>query len=105
MSDPDPDYPLSLFRDAFSSVVFRGAAFFLTCLGGITLGCGLHGDWRNPFNIDLASFVVIVNILTGIDLILVAILFLFLYRRGSWPYLLVAFFVQSLGAWLAASTK
>ena len=69
------------------------------------LGYGLHGDWRSPFNIDLVFFVVLVNILTGVDLVLIATLFLFLSRRGSWPYLLVAFLVQSLGAWLAGSAK
>ncbi len=105
MSNPDPDYPLSSFTNATWSVVFRVVAFFLTCVAAITLGQGIHGDWVNPFDTVLVPYVVIVNIFTGVDLVLGVTLFLFVYRQGSWHYLLVGFLVQTLGAWIAAAAK
>ena len=105
MSDPDPDYPLSAFRNAASSVVSRVVAFVLTCLIAITLGYGLHGNWLNPFDSVLVPIVFMMNIFTGIDLILGVILYLFVCREGSWLYLPIAFLAQGLGAWFAASSK
>jgi hypothetical protein len=106
VSEPDPNYPLSVFTSAFSSVVVRSAIFVLTCIAAIAVGNWIRVGWQNPFNSGVIALTIIASIISIWGAVFYAALLmffvLFLRYEGSWIWLPVAFITQAIDAWLMA---
>ena len=108
MSEPDPDYPLSIFRDAFSLVIGRTLLFVATCIVAITIGSWLHIGWLNPFHSVIIPWTIIVSFISIWGAFFYfALLFVFIrYVRfeGSWIWIPIAFVIQAVDAYLMAGS-
>jgi hypothetical protein len=108
VSEPDPDYPLSTFTEAFSSVIGRTLLFVTTCIVAITVGSWLHIGWLNPFHSVIIPWTIIVSFISIWGaLFYFALFFVFIrYVRfeGSWIWLPVVFVVQAVDAYLMAGS-
>jgi hypothetical protein len=102
VSEPDPDYPLSIFTGAFASVFGRTALFVVTCIAAIMLGSWLHVGWRDPMLI--VAWTVIVSFISiwgaGFYFALMFAFIRFVRFEGSWIWIPIAFLIQAVDAYL-----
>jgi hypothetical protein len=106
VSEPDPNYPLSAFTDALSSVVGRSVTFVLACIAAIAVGSWIRVGWLNPFGTAIIPLTIIASFISvwgAAFYVALFVFFLFFVRyEGSWIWILVAFVTQAVDAWLMA---
>src|ERR1700719_2677220 len=101
---PNPDYPLSIFTGALSSVIGRSVLFVATCLVAIIVGSCIHVDWRNP-TVTIYWTVIVSFISIWGAFFYIALFFAFIRFvrfEGAWIWIPIAFVIQAVDAYLMA---
>jgi hypothetical protein len=106
VSDPDPDYPVSSFSGAFSSVFARATLFVVTCVAAIASADVCRIGWQKTFSSFVIPFTIVVSFISPpglLSFITLLVLFLcFLRSDHLWIWLVPAFIVEALFAWIVA---